>query len=170
MCTILLEWLKALGPLLLGAAVFCAALWFQKWQIRLAKQKLHHDLYERRFALYVAFRELLMALPEKSDDEIKAAFRKASTACSEGRFLLGDPKIQEYLEDLCKRVNSDVIGNIMFLDAVKGVGMTNDPQMVQDVAERASRLGTAKLNLADHHLGELSKRFEEFLKLTDFWE
>lgn len=169
--TIMLEWLKALDPLLLGVAVFVAALWFQHWQVLLAKQKLRHDLYERRLAIYVAFQELLLALPEKGDDEIKAAFREASIARLEAPFLLGDPKIQAYLEDLCKQVASDVIGDIMFRDAVKKDGaLPNDPQVVQDSTERALRLGPAKLNLADRHLRELPVQFAKFLELTDFWE
>lgn len=86
MTATLIGWLKALGPLVLGAAIALAALWsqlsrtgdildwvkalapssvalavlvvtglFYYWQVRLAKQKLRHDLYDRRFAIYTAF-------------------------------------------------------------------------------------------------------------------
>jgi hypothetical protein len=169
--TCILEWLKVLGPLLLAIVVAIATWQFQKWQVRLAKQKLRHDLYDRRFAIYLAFQELLLALPERGDDEIKAAFRKAVIARLEARFLLADPKIQAYLEALCKQVSDDVIGNIMFLDAVKRHGaLMNDPQTCRDFAERASRLSMAKISLPDRHLGELSEQFAEFLKLTDFWK
>jgi hypothetical protein len=61
------------------------------------------------------------------------------------------------------------MGNIMFLQSTAGA-MMNDPQICQGVAKRASQLGTAKLNLADRHLGELSQQFARFLKLTDFWK
>jgi hypothetical protein len=165
----ILEWLKALGPLLVALAVFFVTQWFSRWQVRLAKQKLRHDLYDRRFAIYMAFQGLLLSLVDKSDDEIRAAFRKAYIARSEAPFLLGDPQIQAYLEDLYKQVKDDVIGNIMFLQSTAGA-MMNDPQICQDVAKRASQLGTAKLNLADCHLGELSQQFARFLKLTDFWK
>src|ERR1039458_9075210 len=66
MAATVLEWLKVLGPLLLAVVVAIATWQFQKWQVRLAKQKLRHDLYDRRLAIYVAFQELLLALPEKS--------------------------------------------------------------------------------------------------------
>jgi hypothetical protein len=170
MAATVLEWLKVLGPPLLAAAVAIATWQFQKWQVRLAKQKLRHDLYDRRLAIYVAFQELLLALPEKSDDEIKAALRKASIARFQAPFLLDDPKIPTYLEALCKQVTDDVIGNIMFLDAMRGNIRMNDPRIVRDFTERADRLGKAKLDLPGRHLGELSARFAESLKLTDFWK
>ena len=169
--TWILDLLKVLGPFLLAIVVAFATWRFQDWQVRLAKQKLRHDLYDRRFAIYLAFQELLLALPERGDDEIKAAFRRAAIARLEAPFLLADPKIQAYLEALCKQVTDDVIGNIMFLDAVKQHGeLMNDPQACRDMIDRASRLGTAKLSLPDRHLGELSEQFAEFLKLTDFWK
>jgi len=168
--TCVLEWLKILGPLLLALVVAIATWRFQKWQVRLAKQKLRHDLYDRRLAIYIAFQELLLALPEKSDDEIKAAFRRANIARFEVPFLLGDPKIQAYLETLCKQVTDDVMSNIMYFDAMKPHGTMNDPQVCRDFAERADRLGKAKLILPDRHFGELSEQFAKFLKLTDFWK
>jgi hypothetical protein len=73
----ILEYLKAIGPVAVALAVFIATYWFYQWQIRLAKQKLRHDLYDRRFAIYVAFRELLSALIEKNNDEIMASVSKS---------------------------------------------------------------------------------------------
>lgn len=170
MAMIILGWLKDLGPLLLAVAVAWATWRFQKWQVRLAKQKLRHDLYDRRLAIYVAFEELLVALPEKRDEEIKAALRKAQIASRQGPFLLGDPTIQAYLEGLCKQITDDVIGNIMFLDAMRQQGAMSDPKVGPDIARRANALGQAKLTIPDLHLGELSEQFREFLKLTDFWK
>jgi hypothetical protein len=141
--------------------------------IRLARQKLRHELYDRRMAIYVAFRELLIALPEKSDDEIKALLRKANIARFEAPFLLGDdPKIQAYLEELCKQVTDDVISNITHRDAMNEqvAAIKNDPKVVKEFAERTARLGAAKLNLPGRHLRELPQRFAECLKLTDFWK
>jgi hypothetical protein len=70
--------------------------------------KLRHDLYDRRFAIYVAFRELLLALIEKNNDEITVAFRKASIARFEAPFVLADTKIGAHLDALCKQVTDDV--------------------------------------------------------------
>jgi hypothetical protein len=167
----ILKWLTALGPAAVALAVFFATWSFYRWQVRLGKQKLRHELYERRFAIYLAFQELLLALPEKQEDEIKAAFRKATIARLEAPFLLPDPKIEAYLDSLCKQVADDVIANIMFFDAVKqNAVMMNDPQTCRDMAERNSRLGAAKIKIPDRHLRELSGQFAKFLQLTDFWE
>lgn len=67
--------------------------------------------------------------------------------------MLANPKIEVYLEALCKQVNDDVIRNIMFLDAVK-----------------KHAFGTAKLDIPDRHIEERSEQFSNLLKLTDFWK
>ena len=164
----ILKWLKELGPFLLALAVFIATWQFQSWQVRLAKQKLRHDLYDRRFAIYFAFQELLLALLEKRDDEIKAAFRKASIARLEAPFLLSDPDIQTYLENLCKQVTDKVIGNIMYRDGMRPPLEAMPPEIKQEFVERVSQLGQAKLDIVQEHDGKLSEQFEKFLKLTDF--
>jgi hypothetical protein len=166
----ILEYLKAIGPVAVALAVFIATYWFYQWQIRLAKQKLRHDLYDRRFAIYVAFRELLSALIEKNNDEIMVAFQKASIARFETPFVLADTKIGAYLDALCKQVADDVISNIMYFEAMKSQSTMNDPQILRDFNERADHLGRAKLLIADRYFGELPKQFEKFLKLTDFWK
>lgn len=169
----ILEWLKAIGPLAIALAVFVATCWFYLWQVRLAKQKLRHDLFDRRFAVYAAFRELLIAFIEEGSDEkgyreIMAAFRKASIARFEARFVLDDPKIDAMLDALCKQANDDVISNIMYFDAMRPHGTMNDPQISRDFAERADRLAKAKLDLVGRYFEELPKQFEKYLKLTDF--
>jgi hypothetical protein len=164
-----LGWLRDLGPLAVALAVFCVTWSFYRWQVRLAKQKLCLDLYDRRFAIYLAFQELLFALVERKDDEIKAAFRKASVARFEAPFLLADLGIQAYLEALCKEVSDKVISNIMFLDAMKEhPALKTDPHICEDTAKKSSQLGSAKLSIHDRHLRELSEQFTKFLKLTDF--
>jgi hypothetical protein len=165
----ILEWLKAVGPVAVPLAVFIASYWFfYRWQVRLAKQKLRHDLYDRRFAIYVAFRELLIALVEKSDEEIKAAFRKATIGRIEAKFLLDDPIIEASLEELCKQVTDEVINNIMYINGMRPHLATMDIQTRKDFTERAGRLGEAKLTIGGRYFEELPKQFAKFLKLTDF--
>jgi len=152
----ILKWLEALGSPLVALAVFVATCVFYWWQVRLARQKLRHDLYDRRFAIYVAFRDLLLALPEKGDDEIKLALRRASIARLEAPFVLGDDsEIRAYLDQICREVTDDVVAGIMFCDGLKNSGaMNSDPQAAADFAARASR--------------ELPRQFARFLSLTDF--
>ncbi len=166
----ILEWLKVLGPFLLAIVVAVATWRFQEWQVRLAKQKLRHDLYDRRFAIYAAFRELLSVLIEKNNEEIMAAFRRASSARFEARFLLEDQIIQATLEALCREVDDDVISNIRYFDAMKSPSTVNDPSMAPESIQRAARLSMAKLDIAGRYFEELPKQFGKSLKLTDFWK
>jgi hypothetical protein len=172
MIATILEWLKALASPAVALAVFFLILSFNRWQVRLGKEKLRHDLYDRRFAIYLAFKELLLGLPEKPDAEIKTAFRKASVARFEVPFLLADdPKIQAHIDQICKQVSDDVIANIMFIDAMnENPAMKSDPEVCREFNERASRLGVAKFNIADRYLRELPQLFKPFLRLTDFSE
>lgn len=165
-----LRWLRDFAPIAVSIAVLVVTLSFNSWQRRLAREHLRHQLYERRVAVYGAFRELLLALPEKSDDEIKALFRKASIARFEVAFLFEDDKnLQAYLEQLCRRVTDEVINNIFFLDGMKQqTAIMNDPQIAQDFARRANQLGVAKLKIPGDHLTQLPQEFAAFLKLTDF--
>lgn len=61
-------WLKDGAPIAVSIAVLIVTWSYNRWQRRLAKQQLRYQLYERRMAIYVIFRELLLALPEKDDD------------------------------------------------------------------------------------------------------
>ena len=165
------EWLKDLAPVVVSIAVLFVTWSFNKWQVRLAKQKLRHDLYERRMAIYVAFRELLIALPEKSNDEIKALLRKAHIARFEAPFLFADDtQIQVYLDELCKLVMDGVISHVAYLDAMNEQipAIQNNPQVVKERAERVASLGAAKHDIPDRHLRELPQRFARSLSLTDF--
>jgi hypothetical protein len=172
MTATILEWVKALASPAVALAVFFLIWSFNRWQVRLSKEKLRHDLYDHRFAIYLAFKELLLGLPEKPDDEIKTAFRKASVARFEVPFFLADdPKIQAYLDQICKEVSDDVIANIMIIDAMnENPAMKNDPQAGREFTERVERLGLAKLNITGRYLGELPQLFKPFLTLTDFSE
>jgi hypothetical protein len=121
-------------------------------------------------AIYVAFWELLIALPEKSDDEIKALLRRANSARYQAPFLFDNVNLPSYLEQLCKQIAQEVVGNRMFVETVKSeAALMSDPEVAREYSQRAARLGVAKLEIPERHLGELGQQFAE-LKLTDFWK
>ncbi len=164
------ECLKDLAPVVVSIAVFLVTLSFNRWQVRLAKQKLRHDLYDRRMTVYAAFRELLIALPEKGDDEIKVLLRKANIARFEAPFLFDNVNLPAYLEELCKQITEEVIGNTMFVQALKNeTALKNNPEAACEFMQRAARPGIAKLEIPEHHLRELPQQFAE-LKLRDLWK
>jgi hypothetical protein len=85
-----IEWAKSLGvPLLAvvvsGASVLTVSV-FSWWQVRIVREKLRHNLYDRRFAIYMAFHELIVAIREK--DEAELELRKANAARAHSPFLL----------------------------------------------------------------------------------
>jgi hypothetical protein len=167
--TNLLEWLKVVSPLPVTIAIFFVTWSFYRWQIRLAKQKLRHDLYDRRFAIYTDFRELLLAIVDKEPDVIKVKFRKAGFALSQATFLLDDPSVQKYLQDLYGQITHDVLGNILFVESTDPA-MRTDPHIGKEFGERADLLSSARADLPGHHLAKLPEQFARFLRLTDFWK
>lgn len=169
--SVVLEWAKAIGsPAAVAIAALCLTSFFNRWQVRLAKEKLRHDLYDRRFAIYRVFQELLLALHANGVNEIKAELRKADIARLEAAFLLSDDAgIHEYLEQLCERVRAEVLVNMARCDSVRNDPATvNDPQAHRELAESESRLISARRDILDRHFKELPQQFARFLKLTDF--
>lgn len=161
---------KWLATVVVSVVVLVMTGWFYWWQYRLARQKLRHDLYDRRFAIYTTFRELLLAIAFKSDDEIKAHFQSASIVCLEAPFLLDNSKIQTVLEDIVAAAK-EVVGDINYRDAIgqSGAMSMNDPEINREVVERATRLSNARPAVPERYLRELAQQFAKFLKLTDFW-
>jgi hypothetical protein len=155
----LLGWAKAFGLPLLAVAVSCASVLavsvFSWWQVRIAREKLRHDLYDRRFGIYMAFHELFVAICEK--DDVDPELRKANAARAHGPFLL-DAKLATYLEGLHReafRINATN-------------KLIRDPTLVPlELIRQASQLGSDKLNFANR-VAELVREFERFLKLRDF--
>jgi hypothetical protein len=155
-----MKWAKALGLPLLAVAVSVASFWsgylFSRWQVRIAREKLRHDLYDRRFAIYMAFHELLVAISEKDDVELE--LRKANAARAHSPFLL-DAQVGVYLQGLHKeafRINETN-------KLVRGPDLWPPVER----AQKRSQLVSDKLHFANS-VEELVQKFERFLKLTDF--
>ncbi len=147
-------WTKALGVPFLAVAVSFASYWSGRWQVRIAREKLRHDLYDRRFAIYIAFHDLLVAFTEKAD--VEAELRRANAARAHAPFLL-DPQLGPYLEKLhdeAFRINAES-------ELVRGRSDWSPAEQ----AQRASQLGSDKLTFANR-VPELVQKFE-CLRLTD---
>jgi hypothetical protein len=157
-CREVIELAKALGLPLLAVVVSVATYFSGRWQVRIAREKLRHDLYDRRFDVYMAFHELLVAIVEK--DEVETEFRKANAARFQSPFLLDG--LQTYLEELSTeafRINA--IGKLIRDPSARAA------QEPREFFEAGTKLSQDKVNFANRVL-ELSQKFEPFLKLTDF--
>ena len=155
----LMEWVKASGIPLLAVVVsgvsVLAVCVFSWWQVRIAREKLRYDLYDRRFAIYMAFHELLVAVVEK--DNVDAELRKAIAGWAHSPFLL-DAKLGDYLVGLHK----------------EAFRIAAQPKLIRDLGsttvesvQLAAKLGSDKLAFGGR-LTELVREFESFLKLKDF--
>jgi hypothetical protein len=148
-----IEWAKALGVPILAVAVSFATYRSGHWQVRIAREKLRHDLYDRRYAIYLAFRRLLAAIVEK--DDIDGELRQANAARSQCPFLL-DRRLGSFLDKLYKeayRLNAE---NTLIHE---------QNVWSRERTARAAQLGSDKLSLASR-VGELIREFE-CLRLTD---
>jgi hypothetical protein len=110
-----LGWAKALGIPALAAAIAFGSWWStrssNRWQVKIAREKLKHDLYDRRFAIYMAFHDLMVAVAEKSD--IDAELRKANAARAHSPLCL--PKISSGSNShKINNIQVDLLGRVAY--------------------------------------------------------
>lgn len=155
-------WLQALAPafavLVSAFAVSVSVLTFRlgrqlaQWQAAVAREQLRQNLYDRRFAIYMAFHELLVAIAEKDDAD--AELRKANIARAHSPFLL-NARLGTYLEKLhAEAFRIDRTTKIV-----------RDKSLPQDRATIA-QLGHTRLAFTNR-IGELIEEFQPFLRLKD---
>jgi len=151
-------WRRALGlPALAVAVAFASCLsgyLLGRWQVKIAREKLRHDLYDRRSAIYMAFHELLPAFTEKAD--VEPELPKANAARAHGPFIL-DSGLTEYLGGLHKeafRMNAES-------------KLVQDPSMwsPEERVKRSPQLSQDKLTFANR-IRELVSKFG-CLRLSD---
>jgi hypothetical protein len=155
-----LEWMKALGVPLLAVVVSATVAVFSWWQVRIAREKLRRDLYDRRFAIYMAFHEMLVAFADKPYAyDFDPEMRKANAARAHSPLLL-DMQLGNYLKGLhdeAFKLNTDRV-------LVSNPSMWTSPI---EQGQKQAQLATGKLTFADK-VPELVQEFEHFLKLDDF--
>ena len=153
-------------------AVFFATRLFNIWQKEFGKQQHRNRLYDRRLLVYLVFRELLLVLSEKGDDEIKAVFQRAKFALIEVPFLFEDnPDIQAYLENVCARIADSVINNTTDMSTKReDVLYDHDNQRARESEARRKKYSATKLKIQGEYLPQLLGKFGPSLYLTDFFE
>jgi hypothetical protein len=148
-------WIQALAvpTVLIGLLGF----WIARWQLKIAREKLRHDLYDRRFAIYMAFHNLLLAVCEQQD--ATAELRMANVMRAHAMFLL-DPQLVSLLTDLDNaafRMNQ----------TAKLLGDQAVWPSPRERSEAAAQLGQDKLSFVGR-IDELAREFGRFLQLKDF--
>ncbi len=136
------------------ASVTACFAWRQ-WIVQ--KEKLRHNLYDHRFAIYMSFHKLLVAVVEKQD--VEAELREANAARAQSPFLL-DQQLGAYLKKLhdeAFRINATAK---LCLD-------TGNFSSHAEQITTAAQLGHDRLRLVDG-IDSLAAEFSRFLRLKDF--
>jgi hypothetical protein len=148
-------WIQTLALPALVISLF--GLLIARWQLRISREKLRHDLYDRRFAIYAAFHELLVALCEQ--DDASSALRRASAARAHAPFLLDAP-----LVTFLDRLYEDAFRVHATTKLLRDGNAWSSPV---ERASKAAEVSEHKLRLLER-IKELVGEFERFLRLKDF--
>ena len=146
-------WIQVLGTVVIGVLGFLIG----RWQLQISREKLRRDQYDRRFAIYIAFHELLLAVYEKQDAETK--FRKANAMRAQALFLL-DEQLDLLLKELLKEAFRMTQTAKLLLDPSAW-------SSEQDRNQAAAQLGQDKLMFVAR-IEELAREFARFLQVKDF--
>jgi hypothetical protein len=148
-----IEWAQALGIPSLAVAVSFATYRSGHWQVRISREKLRHDLYERRYVIYRAFHDLLIAIGEK--DDVESELKQANIARGQSPFLL-DRRLRLYLERLYEEA---------FRIHMESKQVYEQNLWSRERSARATRLVSDRTQLA----GRVQELIREFdcLRLTD---
>ena len=125
-----------------------------RWQLQISREKLRRDQYDRRFAIYMAFHELLVAVSEKQDAETE--FRKANAMRAQALFLL-DAQLDSLLKELLKEAFRMIQTPKLLLDPSAWPSE-------QDRNQAAAQLGQDKLKFVAR-IDELAREFVRFLQV-----
>jgi hypothetical protein len=148
-------WIQSLGlpTVLVGVFGFLIA----RWQLQIAREKLRREQYDRRFAIYMAFHDLLLAICEGQDAEKE--IQKANLMRAQAPFLL-DGQLDSLLVDVIKEA-------FRIKETAKLLRDEAAWPSRQDQITAGAQIGQDKLRFAGR-IEELSREFARFLRLKDF--
>lgn len=156
---------QALGPLFATIAVACLSTYMVYQQIRVsreqatfAREKLKHDLFDRRYGIYLAFERMIRCMMGQdglgSDEENLLA---ANIAAAQAVFILDDA-MSDYLFGL---------HNIAFR-RTKYHEVIKIPDLPSEVKQRQTAQWMEDTQTILHAIPVLSEKFRPFLRLKDF--
>src|SRR5580704_867150 len=95
------QWVQAIAQALAVPVIAGVGVWIAFVQSRIARAKLQHDLFDRRFAVYEATRTLLLVIMRKGNASLDDLSR-FTMGTIDAVFLL-DKSTSTYLQDIRKR-------------------------------------------------------------------
>jgi hypothetical protein len=98
------QYIQALGAPLLAIVVAIVGALLAWQQVRLARVRLQHDLYDRRFAVFAAARRFFHDI-EIHRNATEESCRAYLSGIADAMFLFDDENFANYLDDLRKKAN-----------------------------------------------------------------
>ncbi len=156
------EYAKALGLPLLAIAISWQSTSISRWQLRIAKEKLKYDLYDRRFKVYEELKKVMMSAvdfhdysPTKYSSEMSAIHN----LINQSRFLFDDDLVI-HLEKIHKDIS-----RIKFQTKRMNLQESSDG-LSPEQADREKAYFTARNELT-YSVIDLHIKFLPFLRLND---
>jgi hypothetical protein len=136
------EWAKALGLPALALSISILSFLVSRWQVRISREKLKHDLFERRYALYEIYANLIYNCTNeiKNDRFVDSRFDEAFKNLSKIRFLF-DKNLDNYIKNL--------------VDTLHSAYFAGTPKKRNTISS------------SDYYYSQLGEKFFPFLKLDD---
>jgi hypothetical protein len=147
-----------IATIIAAVAAVSVTAYFACYQKRIAREQLRQNLYDRSFAIYMAFHELLVAVT--SSFSVNVELHKANAARAQSPFLL-TPSIKVYLQELHNEAFKVNAQGRLLQDHNYRAGISKP-----DFAAQASKLSSDKLALANR-IEELAERFKPLIELKN---
>jgi hypothetical protein len=151
-------YLQALGLPLFALALTLFGIRNAMVQTRVSKEKLRHDLYDRRYAIYWAFENAIsVSMGAENPTEIDKAWRQEFESLSQSSFILNS-EMRQYLQEL----NNTIFTMYMEEGRYRGRhDISTEDVRALEVKKTQNLMKLSKMSPV------LAEKFEPFLKLDD---
>jgi hypothetical protein len=158
-------YMQALGPLIVTIAVACLSAYLVYQQISVAREqamfareKLKHDLFDRRYGIYLAFDRMIRCMMGQdglgTDEENLLA---ANISAAQAVFILDDA-VSDYLFDL----HNIAFRKTRYSEVIK------ISDLPPEVIQKQTTQWMEDTQTILHAIPVLSQKFRPFLRLKDF--
>ncbi len=142
-----MQWVQAISIILIAAI----GVWIAYQQMTAAHIKLKHDLFDRRYAVYIAFRNFIGGIVisgKPNDEDMRKFFSETSVA----DFLFNND-IPEYREEVSRRAN----------ELRRAEGRLDSESTPQNERERFATISEEGIHWFGKELRALSGKFKPYM-------
>jgi hypothetical protein len=158
-------YMQALGPLSATIAVACLSAYLVYQQIRVAREqamfareKLKHDLFDRRYEIYLAFERMIRCLMGQDGLGTDEENLLAANICAAQAVFILDEAMSDYLFDL----HNTAFRKTKYPEVIKISDLS------PEVKQKQTTQWMEDTQTILHAIPVLSQKFRPFLQLKDF--